>query len=234
MHCARHRVELGIMRARRFAEARRGRRKLVPEAIEIDTLSAGHQPLHVRPAEAKVPEQRVFEDLLPRSDSGQRRVDENETRDSVGILRRKSIADHVADIMRDEVGAVDFQLIKYACHIAGLRLLVKASGGLGGEAHSSQVRHHYGMIARKVGCHGRPHVTRLTITVKQHDGGPGAAGAHIYRSAVGRYIMCAEFWRKVESVHDDLHVARSAPTDKVEPRVQGSGLTLLCQKAEKW
>src|SRR5258706_59575 len=135
MHCARHRVELGIVRARRFAEASRGRRKLVPEAIEIDTLSAGH---------------------------------------------------------------------------------------------------HYGMIARKVGCHGRPHVTGLAITVKQHDGGPGAAGAHIYRGAVGRYIMCAEFRRKVESVHDDLHVARSAPTDKVEPRVQGSGLTLLCQKAEKW
>jgi hypothetical protein len=65
-----------------------------------------------------VPEQRVFEDLLPRPDAGQRCVDENEPRDAVGILRGKSIADHVADIMRDEVGSVDFQLVKHARHVA--------------------------------------------------------------------------------------------------------------------
>ena len=130
MHRARHRVELGIVRARRFAEARRGRGKLVPEAIEIDALAACHQPLHVRPAEAEVPEQRVLEDLLPRPDAWHRRIDQDEARDSLGILRGKGIADHVADIVRDEVGSVDLQCIEHAGHVAGLRLLVEASGGL--------------------------------------------------------------------------------------------------------
>src|SRR5262245_5903090 len=65
MHCAWHRVEPGIVRSRGFAEARRVGRKLVPEAVEIDALPAGYQPLHVRPTKTKVPEQRVLEDLLP-------------------------------------------------------------------------------------------------------------------------------------------------------------------------
>jgi hypothetical protein len=56
--------------------------------------------------------------------------------------------------MRDEVGSVDFQLIKHARHIAGLRFLVKASGGLGREAHSPQIRNHDGMIACKVAAMG--------------------------------------------------------------------------------
>jgi hypothetical protein len=48
-----------------------------------------------------VPEQGIFEDFFPRPDAGHRRIDQNKARDALGILRGKSIADHVADIMRD-------------------------------------------------------------------------------------------------------------------------------------
>src|ERR1700749_2319811 len=99
-----------------------------------------------------MPEQRILKDLLPRPDAGQRCINENEPRDSTGILRSKRVADHVADIMSNKIRSVDFQLVKNARHVAGLRLFVEASLRLGGEAHSPQVRHDYGMAAHKVDC----------------------------------------------------------------------------------
>jgi hypothetical protein len=175
MHCTRHRIQFRIMGAGRFAESVGVGRKLVPEAIEIDAFPAGHQPLHVWAAEAKMPEQGVFKDLVPWPDPGQRCVNENEPRDSSGILRSKRVTDHVADIMRNKIGSVDFQLVKHARHIACLRLFVEASRRLGGEAHSPQVRYDYGVVACKVKGHGCPHVTCLAIAVEQKDGWPRAA-----------------------------------------------------------
>ena len=82
MHGAGQGVELGVVLARGLRECGRGRRKLVPEAVEIDALAPRDQPLHVRSAEAEVPEQRVLQDFLPRTDAGQRRVDQDEARDA--------------------------------------------------------------------------------------------------------------------------------------------------------
>src|SRR5262245_40042515 len=122
MHCAWHRVEFRVVGAGRFAESSRVRSKLIPEAVEIDALPARHQPLHVWSAEAKVPEQRVFEDLLPWPNAGQRSINENEPRDPIRILRSKRVADHVADIMGHKSGPVDFQFVKHAREVARLRL----------------------------------------------------------------------------------------------------------------
>jgi hypothetical protein len=51
---------------------------------------------------------------------------------------------------------------------------------------------------------GHPHVAGLAITMEENYGRPRSAGAHINRGAVGRYMHCAEFRRKVEGIHDDL------------------------------
>ena len=51
---------------------------------------------------------------------------QDEARNPLGVLRGESIANHVADIMRDEVGSVDFQMIEHARYVAGLGLFVKA------------------------------------------------------------------------------------------------------------
>ena len=77
-----------------------------------------------------MPQQRVLEDLLPRPDAGQRRIDQHEARDPLRMLRREGVADHVADVVRDEVGALDLQRIEHAGDVAGLRLLVEAASGL--------------------------------------------------------------------------------------------------------
>jgi hypothetical protein len=70
MHGPGHGVGLRIVLAGAFAESGGCRRKLVPESVEIDALSTGHESLHVRPTEAKVRQQRVLEDFLSRPDAG--------------------------------------------------------------------------------------------------------------------------------------------------------------------
>ena len=58
-----------------------------------------------------------------------------------GYCAANAIADHVADVVGDEIGAVDLERIEHAGDVAGLRLLVVAAGGLRGEAHAAQVGH---------------------------------------------------------------------------------------------
>src|SRR5438128_2475141 len=81
------RVELRIVPAGSFVELLRIGRELVPEAVQVDALATGHQALHVRPAEAEVPEQGVLEDLLPRPDAGDGCIDQHEAPDAVAVLR---------------------------------------------------------------------------------------------------------------------------------------------------
>src|SRR3546814_7729181 len=69
-HRAGHRIELRIMRARRFGETRRRGGEFIPEPIEVDSLPASDQSLHVRPAEAEMPEQRALQYLFPRTQIG--------------------------------------------------------------------------------------------------------------------------------------------------------------------
>ena len=104
VHVARPRVERGVMLARRLVDRLRIGRQLVVEAVEIDALAALDQPVDVRPAEIEMPQQRAFEDLVPRPDAGQRRVDHHPFGDAVGILRGERVADHVADVVGDEIG----------------------------------------------------------------------------------------------------------------------------------
>ena len=75
-----------------FAERARIGGELVPEAIEIDALAPGDQPLHVRPAEAEMPQQRVLEDLVPRADAWHRRIHHDEARDARRVLRGERIS----------------------------------------------------------------------------------------------------------------------------------------------
>ena len=55
-HCSGPRVELRVVAPRCFGKARGIRREFEPETVEIDALTPGHQPFHVRAAEAEVPQ----------------------------------------------------------------------------------------------------------------------------------------------------------------------------------
>src|SRR5262245_61689710 len=73
MHGARQRVKFGIVFTRGFAEPAGRGREFIPEAIEIDALTASHQAFHVRAAESEVPKQRVLQNFFPWTDAGERR-----------------------------------------------------------------------------------------------------------------------------------------------------------------
>ena len=192
MHGAGQGIEFGVMLARGLGEGRGRGGKLVPEAVEIDALAPGDQPLHVRSAKAEVPQQRVLQDFLPRADAGQRRVDEDEARHTLRMLDGKGVADHVADIVGDEIGAVDLQRVEHAGDIAGLGLLVVAALGLGRQAEAAQIGHDHGVVAGKVVGHRRPHVAGFAVTVQQDDGRSRAADADVDRRAVGLDVLRLE------------------------------------------
>ena len=86
------------------------------------------KPLHVRTAKAEMPQQRVLQDLLPRADPRQRRIDQHETLDPLGMLGGKGEAHHVADVVRDEIDLLDPERGKHARHVASLGLLVEPAG----------------------------------------------------------------------------------------------------------
>jgi hypothetical protein len=107
-----------------------------------------------------MPEERVFQNLFPRSHTGDGSIDQDKARDARGVERGKGKADHVADVMGHEVGAVDLELSENAGHVEGLRLLVEAAGRLGRKTQSVKVGDQDGMIAGKIG--GRAHMSPVS------------------------------------------------------------------------
>ncbi len=59
-----------------------------------------------------------------------RGIDQSEATDPMGMPRRKGKADHVTDIMRYQIGTLDFESVEHASDISGLRLLSKPEAGL--------------------------------------------------------------------------------------------------------
>src|SRR5258707_1336452 len=88
--------------------------EFVPEAVEIDPLAPGDQPFFIRAPKGKMPQRVAARDLVPGPDSGQRRIQQREFGDAVGILGGEGIADHIADVMGDEVGSLNMQRIEQA------------------------------------------------------------------------------------------------------------------------
>src|SRR5262245_15534761 len=111
MHSALHGVPTRITIASVFAEPAGRGRELVPETVEINAFAAGDEALHVRTAKAKMPEQRVFEDFFPWSDTGQRRVNQSKPCDALWMLRGKRIADHIANVVAHLRRAAEFDVV---------------------------------------------------------------------------------------------------------------------------
>jgi hypothetical protein len=140
-----------------------------------------------------VPQQGVLEDLLPGADARQRRVDQHEAMDAIAMLGGEGVADHVADVVGDQVGLGDLQGVEHARHVLPLRLLVVAAGsGLGRQAKTPQVGHDHGMVLGELDGQRLPHVARLAIAVQQHDGRSLAADPDVDRRAVGGDLLGLE------------------------------------------
>jgi len=99
-------------------------RKLIPEPVQVDAFAALDQPLDVRAAEIEVPQSGAANDLVPRAYSGQRSIDNDPARHPRRKLCSQRIADHIADVMRDESGIRELQRVHHLRDIVGLRFLV--------------------------------------------------------------------------------------------------------------
>lgn len=149
-----------------------------------------------------MPEQRVLKNFLPGTDAGHRSIDQHEAADALRMLRGKSEADHVADVMRHQIGAFDLERVEHAGDISGLGLLVEARSRLGGQAEPAQIGHHHRVIPHQIGRHRRPHVAGLAIAVQQDDRRALPTDADMDGGAVGGDLLRLEGARKVRNLRD--------------------------------
>ena len=119
------------MLSRSFVEMLRISRELIPEAVEIDALATGDEPLHVRPAKAEVPQQRVLENLFPWPDSGHGRINQDEAPDTIRMLHGEGEANHVPDVMGYEIDLPNAELVENSRDVLRLILFVEARLRLG-------------------------------------------------------------------------------------------------------
>lgn len=136
--------------------------------------------------------QRVLENLFPWAHARQRRVDDHKARNAVAVLRSEGIADHVADVVRNEGGSLDFECIEDTGDVVPLRFLVVTAGRLGGEPNSAQIGNDDGVIARQVFGERHPHVTGLAISVQEDNRTARAADTHIQFRAIRCDLSRAE------------------------------------------
>ncbi|MCY1170511.1 hypothetical protein D9M73_105860 [compost metagenome] len=198
------------MRTRGFGKTCRLGGKVVPEAVEINPLAACDEPLHVRATEAEMPQQRVLEDFLPRANAGHRRIHEHELRHTVGMPRGKRITDHVADIVRHDIGTRGTQHVHHADDIICLVRLFEPGVGPRGQAHAAQVGHDHRVIAGEIGGERHPHVAGVAIAVQQHDRRSRTTNADMQGGAVGRDVLLAEGCGEMRAALRERGAAREA------------------------
>src|SRR5438093_13549470 len=104
MDCVRSRVEQGVMSACLLIDGFRIGRQLVPETVEIDSLTTGNEALFVGSSEIEVPDLRTANNVFPVPDAGERCIDDDPAGDMRWVLRRQRVADAVAAILDMELG----------------------------------------------------------------------------------------------------------------------------------
>ena len=87
------------------------------------------------------------------------------------MLLGKCEGDHVADVVRDDVGMIDLETVEHPGNIARLVHLGKTIGGLGRKTEAAKVGNDDRVITHQIGGKRRPHVAGLAIAVKQDDSG---------------------------------------------------------------
>jgi hypothetical protein len=132
-------------------------------------------------------------DLIPGPDAGERSVHGDPARDALRVERGEGLADHVADVVGDEIGFPDVEVVEHAGDIAGLGL---AAFRVGREAHAAQIRDDDRVVFRKLRRQGRPHVSGVGKAMQHDDGWTRTTDTHMDGGAAGRDILGAEVRRK--------------------------------------
>ena len=158
--------------------------ELVPEAVEINALATSHQALHVGPAEAEMPEQRILQNVVPWPDARHWRIHHHEARGATLVCCGEGEGHHVADVVADYIGLANVQRVEHTSDVFGLVLFGEAVGSGCRQAHAPQVRRDDRVIAHQFRGERRPHVAGIAVAVQQHDRRARAADPDMNRRAV--------------------------------------------------
>ena len=82
-------IERRIMLARRLVDVLRIGRQFVVEAVEVDALAPGDEPLLVGAVEVEVPRPLILDHIVPMAEPGQRRVHHHPAGDPVAVTARR-------------------------------------------------------------------------------------------------------------------------------------------------
>src|SRR5262245_65990336 len=86
-----------------------------------------------------MPQRMTADDILPWADARQRRVDQDKLADPLRMLSGESVADHVADVVGDEVDMADLQRVEDSGDVLALSLFVVTAGRPLGEDCAAKI-----------------------------------------------------------------------------------------------
>ena len=135
-----------------------------------------------------MPEQRALDDLFPVAGAGKRRIHRHPTGDAIGKLGGERITDHVADVVRHEIGLRNVELVENCGDIGRLVPFVVAARRTRREAHAAQVGNDDGVIANELRRQRRPHVAGVAETMQHDDCRPLPADPDMQRRIAGRHL----------------------------------------------
>jgi hypothetical protein len=111
-------------------------------------------------------------------------------------LSSQRIADHIADVMCDQVCLLNPERIHDAGNVDPLVLLGVAGIRVIGHAHAAQVGDDHGVVLGQNNGQRRPHIARKTEAVQQHHGRTLAADSDVEAGAVRRNHLRVKAGRK--------------------------------------
>src|SRR6516225_6674633 len=174
------------MLARLLVDLLRIGRELVPEAIQVDALSALDQTLYVRPSKIEVPEKWATYYRVPVSNAGKGCVYHHPAADAAGVQRGERIAHHVSNVVSYQGGRAHFQGVHHSSYIRRLVLLGVPDIRVVRLAHSAQVRNDDLVVLGQLSSEWCPHITGIAEAVQQEHGRSAATDPHKEMSSVGR------------------------------------------------
>ncbi len=162
-----------------LVDALRIGRQLVVEAVQEDALAALDQALLVRTVEVEMPCLGVLQLVVPVAQPRQGRVHGHPALHPLRLLGGEGVADHVADVVGDQLHPPDLQDVEQAVHPAALAGLVVTGGRMGRQPHAAQVRHDDRVVLDQHRHQRLPHVAGVAKAVQQQHRRALAAHAHV-------------------------------------------------------
>src|SRR3546814_17622452 len=98
-----------------------------------------------------MPEQRVFENLFPRTYPWKGSVDQHEAANDTAVLGGERKNDHLSNVVGDEVDLLHPDGVAHGGQVPRLRVFLITAGGLSRQAKTQKYGHNNKMSERSVG-----------------------------------------------------------------------------------